>query len=356
MPSPTWSPAARVFILVLALALLVWLGLAIAPLVEVVGIAVLLALLLNPLVHLVMRRTGLRRPLAAALVFALFVLVLVGIPLAMGTLAVTQLANLTTDLVAAVDQIRQSLLQPIDILGYHLELETLLGDAGRVLSETLALLPRGSLTFLSGATAGLLWGLTVFVTLYYLLKDGPRIKPWAIKLAPPAYQPEMARLADEIDEIWGKFLRIQLLIFIILAALMLLGTLLVVWLFRSGMLRWSFLGFVVLLLLVYTAVQQIDNLWLRPQFMGRHLQLHPGIVFVGLIAGLVFGGLLGAIIVVPAIATARVVGRYVHRKLLGQPPWDDVVPDGAAAENRIAESAAPDGAPGNEPSLAEEQL
>jgi predicted PurR-regulated permease PerM len=163
------------------------------------------------------------------------------------------------------------------------------------------------------------------VTLYYLLKDGPKIKPWLVKLAPPAYQPEIGRLLDRVDYIWGRFLGIQLLLFVIFALLMLLGTLLVVWLFRSGLLEWSFLGFVALLLAVYTAVQQVDNLWLRPQFLGRQLNLHPGIVFVGLVGALVISGFLGALVVVPLLATIKAIGQYVHHKLLGIPPWPELV-------------------------------
>ena len=130
---------------------------------------------------------------------------------------------------------------------------------------------------------------------------------------------------DRVDHIWGKFLGIQLLLFVIFALLLLLGTLLVVWLFRSGLLEWSVLGFVGLLLAVYTAVQQVDNLWLRPQFLGRQLNLHPGIVFVGLVGALVLSGFLGALVIVPLMATAKAIGQYVHYKLLGVPPWPELV-------------------------------
>ena len=76
----------------------------------------------------------------------------------------------------------------------------------------------------------------------------------------------------------------------------------------------------LLLLVVYTAVQQVDNLWLRPQYMGRQLQLHPGLVFISLIAGLAFAGILGALVIVPMLATARVVGRYLYDKIVAAPP------------------------------------
>jgi putative heme transporter len=321
--SPSWSPPARTFALVLITAALIWLAVVIMPLLQAVIIAVLLALLLNPLVHWVKRRLRLDRTWAVVVVFAAFLIVLLGIPIGLGSLAVTQVSNLGTEFSAAIAELERWVLQPVDFLGYHVEPASLLVNLETTLSSTLAILPRGSLNLLSNVTTNLLWTLTIFVTLYYLLKDGPRIRPWFLDHVPVDYQPEISILLDQMEEIWGRFLRIQILLFIVLIVLLILGTLLVIWLFRSGLVRWSPVGFVLLLLLVYTAVQQIDNLWLRPQYMGRYLQLHPGLLFVGLIAGLVFGGLLGALVVVPAIATARIVGRYLFNKILSRPLWPE---------------------------------
>ena len=291
LTSSDWSVPTRFFVLVLVVAGGIWLAVLVAPLLQAVGIAVLLALLLNPLVRWGMRR--LRRGWAAAIVFTLFCAILLGITIGMGSLAINQIADIGADLSAAATELQEWLLQPIHVLGYRLEPTSLLTNFETLLNDTLATLPRGSLNFLSAITTNLLWIMTVFVMLYYLLKDGPLLRPWLMERLPSNQRGELSILFDRIEEIWGRFLRIQLLLFFVLVVLLLLGTLLVVWLFRSGLLRWSPLGFILLLLAVYTAVQQVDNLWLRPQYMGRHLQLHPAIVFISLIAGLAFGGLLG---------------------------------------------------------------
>jgi predicted PurR-regulated permease PerM len=319
----TWSTTTRILILVMLLATAVWTAVVASPLLQAVGIATLLGYLLDPAVRFLMRRARMRRSWAAAVTFLLFLLVLVGIPAWLGTVAVTQLLRLETDFLAAVEEIGQRLTQSVVIFGYSFHLPDLLRDLPTVLGDMLAILPGGSLNILSSVTTNLLWGSAVLITLYYFLKDGPRIKPWLADLAPGAYQPEIRRMLDEVDRIWGKFLRVQLLIFVILAVLAAAGTLLVVWLFRSGLVQWSLFGFILMLLLVYTAVQQVDNLWLRPQFLGKQLRLHPGIVFVGLIGALALSGMLGALVIVPIMATMKVVGRYVHRKLLGLPPWPE---------------------------------
>ncbi len=319
-----WTPEVRFFILIAATIVAVWVLFTFTPLLQALGIGALLAILLNPAVNGLMRRLNLNRGAAASVVFVLFLLILFSAAAALGSLAVTQMLDLSSDLAGARAELELWLLQPIDLLGFHLEPEVFWQSFQANLDETIGTMPLDSLNLLSSVTTNMLWALTIFVTLYYFLKNGPEIVPWIRHRIPAGHLEEFDGLVDEVEDIWTKFLRIQLLLFVVLIFLMALGTLGVVWLFRSGLIRWSLLGFGLLLLLVYTAVQQVDNLWLRPQFMGRHLRLHPAVVFVGLIAGLAYGGILGAILVVPAIATARVIGRYVYRKMMGIELWPEM--------------------------------
>ena len=66
-------------------------------------------------------------------------------------------------------------------------------------------------------------------------------------------------------------------------------------------------------------LQQVDNLWLRPHFLGRTLQLHPGVVFVALVGGLLAGRLLGVLFAVPFIASLRVIGSYLRPRIFASP-------------------------------------
>ena len=161
----------------------------------------------------------------------------------------------------------------------------------------------------------------MLVSFFYFLKDGSYIKPWFVSLLPPAAQDDAERLLDKLDETWRVFLRAQVIIFIVLAFLLILSTVLIIWLFRAGWLPLSPVGLIILFIVVYTAIQQVDNLWLRPQLLGRSLNLHPGLVFVSLITALALSGILGVLIVVPIIATFKIIGHYAHAKLLGRDPW-----------------------------------
>jgi hypothetical protein len=55
---------------------------------------------------------------------------------------------------------------------------------------------------------------------------------------------------------------------------------------------------------------------------------------VGLVGGLALSGFIGALVAVPLIATVRVIGRYIHRKLVGIPPWPTTT---VAAETAVTQ-------------------
>lgn len=319
--SPAWSLTTRWVVAIIILICIVWLFIFALPLVEAVFIGGLLAYLLDPLVNFFMRRTHLRRSFATFIVFGLVVLILISLPAALGALAYDQFQNFGINLNQAIQELQSWLSQPIYILGLNILPQSLVADVEQAIGGVLTIVPGGSLNILSGLTTNLLWGLVIIFSLYYFMKDGPKIKPRIISLFPADYQADANRLLDELYETWSVFLRVQLLIFLVLALLLALGSLLVVLLYQAGLIPYSWIGLIVMLIIVYALVQQVDNLWLRPQLLGHRLRLHPAIVVVGLIGALALSGVLGAIIVVPMIASAKVVGTYVHRKLLGLPPW-----------------------------------
>ncbi len=78
---------------------------------------------------------------------------------------------------------------------------------------------------------------------------------------------------------------------------------------------------VVGVLVLYIAVQQLENAILVPKIQGDAVQLHPSVVIFVLILGGAIGGLLGAILAIPITAAARDVYRYLFNRLS-----DDEVP------------------------------
>ena len=330
MTDSTWSKQTKLIVLIILLLSAVALAVLLAPLLYALLIAALLAYLLDPLVGLLIRRTRLTRPWAAAVVFFISILLLIGIPALLGSVAVTQFERIRTELLEVAEAVIAWAAQPIAIVGYRIYPGHLLDDLGQATVTVISAVPLGSFSVISDVTTNILLGLVVLISVYHLLKDGYKIKSWLIGFIPDEYCTDVERLLDELTEIWGVFLRVQLLIFVVLAALMGSGTFLVILLFRSGWLGFSPLVFILLLILVYAGAQQVDNLWLRPQLMGQRLQLHPGLVFAGLTGALVVSGVLGALLIVPLMASARVMGYYIYCQLFDLPPWDG--PDDLSTE------------------------
>jgi predicted PurR-regulated permease PerM len=326
MQSPPWSSNIRLAVALIALLAGIAMVIYAFPVFEALLIAALLAFLINPLVRFFMRKLHLRRAWAAALVYFLLLIILASIPAVLGTLAINQVQRLSENLQVVIKDVREWLSQPLIVYGFDLSPRNLLQQFDTSAASALTSVTSNSFSILSGLTTNFLWVLLVFVSLYYFLKDGPKIKPWLVDLVSPAYQTDMSRLLDELDQVWGVFMRVQVLIFMIIAILFLISASLVVWLYQLGWLPFSTLGLIIMLIVVYALVQQVDNLWLRPQMLSSQLSLHPGVVFVSFIGALAFGGALTAIIVIPLLASVKVIGRYIRLKLLKLPPWPDELP------------------------------
>ena len=70
----------------------------------------------------------------------------------------------------------------------------------------------------------------------------------------------------------------------------------------------------VVLVIFFTAYQQIENVFLSPKISSKTLQLHPAVAFGAVIAGGSIAGVTGAFLSLPAAAIVQAVGSsYLHR-------------------------------------------
>lgn len=339
MNDAKWSSMTRLVVILVIIIGLIALVIWAFPLVEALSITALLAYLLNPLVKFTTHKLRVKRFWAVIIVYILLLVILVSIPAVFGTIAYGQFEQWSADLQSAVSEIQKFLSQPVVFWGFDLSPGSVIQQLSQSAGSALTSVSGNTFSIISSITTNVLWALLVLVSLYYFLQDGSEIRPWLVKLAPDAYQRDVDRLLDEINHVWSLFLRVQLLIFLVLFILFILGSLLVIWLYQLGLIPFSTLGLIVTLILVYAAVQQVDNLWLRPQLMGSQLRLHPAIVFVGLVGALALGGVLLAIVIVPLIASAKVIGRYVRFKLLDLPPWpEESLGENIPSQNQIIDA------------------
>jgi predicted PurR-regulated permease PerM len=347
-----WSKTTRYLALIAILAALVWLLTAIRALIGPLIIAALLAYVLNPGVTLITAHTQLGRRLAASLIYLLLLVGLVAILFILGPVVIHQARNLSLELQAISAQLEKILDTPVTFLGFQLPLEEALVEFQELSSQSLK--PERVFKLLRAATTNLGWILVILVTTYYLLQDWESLREWLIGLAPDVYQPDLRRLYQEIKEVWQAYLRSQLLLMLLVglltglgaaaiglrgavvlgllaAALDLIPSLgptaataiatIVAWFEGSSHLPLSNAWFAIVVLALYTSVQLLEEIWLRPRVMSHTLRLHPGLVFVAVVGALALGGALVALIVVPLLGSAGLAGRYLHHRMLGLEPW-----------------------------------
>ncbi|MBK8795750.1 MAG: AI-2E family transporter [Caldilinea sp.] len=204
--------------------------------------------------------------------------------------------------------------------------------------------------------------LTVLVTFFvslYMTIDAPRIQAYIHDLFPSSYRSELADLLRRIGHVWQAFLRGQLilsitvgaatylalilvgmpgaLLFAILAGLLevvpnlgpilaMIPAVIMALIQGSDMMREvgiNNLGFAAITVGIYFLIQQLENNILVPRIIGESVNLHPIIVICAVAVGLTTGGILGALLAPPVAASFRVIGSYVHAKLLDYPPFKD---------------------------------
>lgn len=351
-----WSRSTRYFALiavVAALAALVWFA---RDLISPLVIAALLAYVLTGVVDFLTSRTRLTRRAAVPLVYWGALGILLGIPAIVTPVLLSESKDLASDLQIIVAQMERLFARPFILFGAVIRPERIFSDLTIFSTDALSPLAGSALAVLETATRNVAWVLVILVATYYLLADGERVREWLIHLAPEAYQPDLRRLHRDIAQVWRSYLRGQIsLMFVVgvifsvvwaavgLPGALLIGILtglfslvpelgptvagmlaiLVALFVGSRFLPLSKFWFAALVTALYLVLINFKNIWLRPRLIGRSVRLNEGLVFVAILAAIVFWGILGGLIVIPVIASAIVAGRYLHRRILGLPPFEE---------------------------------
>lgn len=361
----TWSRNTRTFALLITAGVLLALIYAARQLLGPLIIAALLAYVLNPLVTFVNRRSKLPRNLVVALLYLLSLGALVLLVVVFAPPLVEEAQALTSELQSISAQIQERLSEQITVLGFEMAPGDLIGVT-ETFPEQFIRSDR-ILMVLEAASTNLVWILVILVTTYYLLQDWDKLRDWLLRLAPAEAEADVGRLYAEVKGIWQSYLRGQLALMVMMALLTglalvavgmpgaaalgvlaglfdviptigptiaLIVTALVAWFEGSSYLPLSHGHFTVLVVALYLLVQWAKNVYLRQRVMDPSIQIHPAVVFIGIIAALSMVGILGALVVVPVLGTAAVVGRYLRRRMLGLEPWPEGERDADLHEDR----------------------
>ena len=105
---------------------------------------------------------------------------------------------------------------------------------------------------------------------------------------------------------------------------------------------------VIAALILYFAIQQLENTILVPKIQGDATDLHPAVVIFSLILGGSIAGLLGAILALPIAATLRDLYVYAFRRADGMTPEEAATGNARGAHDAGPAGLEPEGAGGAE--------
>lgn len=169
----------------------------------------------------------------------------------------------------------------------------------------------------------------------YILNYTDKIKTTFIKIIPKRFKNQTTIILERINKVAGRYVRGQILVSLIVGILctivllvlkvdfaILLGSI-------AGLLNMiPLLGPIIgaipaaltalfisplkalLVILLFIAVQQIDNYIISPNIMKYQVGVHPGIIIFSLMAGGALFGIWGLLIAVPTVAILQEILRY----------------------------------------------
>ena len=345
-PGPTRISWGRIAFNIIAAALALWLAWAGRAIWVPVGIAFVIALVLDPTVDRLENR-GVPRGLATAFVFILFlgVSALALVLFSPGISA--QAGQIAQDLSRLFPDPNRPDLVPVTQkvlarLEAHPALKEALLNAAQSGTKHLTQALNSASAWLLAWAPNLAWFIVVPVLAFYILNDFHRIYAKGILLVPARHRPFAQTLVSEISALFGKYLRGMLLLGL------LLGACSAALLFALGNPYWQLLGlmmgvlylvpvvgvlFTIALAVLVTLVtvspakalltgalllalsNGLFDQVITPRVLGKQVGLHPIGTILALLLGYQVWGMGGMLVAVPLAAAIQTVVVHLIPKL-----------------------------------------
>lgn len=361
--SPKWGSTMKLIVGLTFVAIVAGLLIYFRSLIGPILLAFVLTYLLHPVADRLSTLTNLSWKSSVNIIF-LALLILLGASITVAGFAVVQEIQ---NLILVVDRFLNNLPQMVADLStqsysfgpFELDLAQL--ELGMITERLLAYLQpllgrMGSLvsSAASGAASSLGWMLFILVISYFVLADASQVPEKLPYVQIPGYKEDMRRMAKELKSSWNAFLRGQLiLITLVIISYTILMTILgiryaLAIAILAGLSRfvpyigpltaWTVTALVAFfqptnyfgldpwqytLLVIGAAIlldQIYDNL-VSPRLFGSTLGIHPAAVLITALLAANLIGLVGLILAAPAVATIKLIGRYIVRKMLDLDPW-----------------------------------
>lgn len=324
--------------------------------VKALVIAAFISYLISPAVNLLMEKTKISRTAAVNTVYFTALIVLVGVPATLTPIFFDEIKIVARDLLDLSAEFSNVLLNPVQFGGMVFHFEQMGESLAHLQDTVLTPLPEQALALLETTSVNVLWSLIIIVSVHLFMTEWPRMREGIVELAPPSYHNDMRELFKRLRRVWMAYLRGQIVLMIIVGivftvawlimgipgALVLgviaglftlvpdVGPFLAVGLAMGVALlegsSWIPLAnywVAIIVFVVYLVLINLKNFWLRPYIMGRSVHMNEGLIFIAIMVATILEGIMGALLIVPLLASITVIMEYLRRRVLGLPPFAD---------------------------------
>lgn len=319
-------------------------------------IAAFVAYLISPAVGYLITRTRLSRAVAVNLVYFSALIFLVGVPATLTPIFFDEIKIVAQDLLDLSSEASAILSEPVQFGGMVFHFEQLGESLSHVQDAVLTPLPEEALALLETTSVSILWFLVIIVSVHLFMSEWPRMREAVIGLAPVEYQDDMRELYARLREVWMAYLRGQIVLMVVVGIVftiawtimgipgaLVLGVLAgfftlipdvgpflaaavavaVALLEGSSWIPLSNIWVAVIVFVVYLVLINLKNFLLRPYIMGRSLHMNEALIFISIMIATILEGIMGALLIVPLLASTIVIYKYLQRRISGLSPFEE---------------------------------
>ena len=338
----SWSIIGLLIIVALIFYLIYLIRSAIIPLI----IAVAIAYLLTPLVIILQKK--MRRVFAVTITFLIFIGIIFTTLFFVIPVIIDQFKTFINSLPLYIENLSKIINDFLKNSLFIKNIENITGE--EIITKDASIIADYFLSMIETKEIDVFQGITTFgrsvvdVILYivvgpllglYILLYSDRIRPFFMKILPARFRKDTNVVLDIINKVAGKYITTQILVSIVVGilctiVLLILKVDLAVLLgFIAGFfniipLIGPIIGAIpaaltalfvspltaLIVIISFTAIQQIDNYVISPTIMKYQVGVHPGIIIFSLLAGGALMGFWGLLIAVPVVAIVQELIKY----------------------------------------------
>ena len=281
---------------------------------------------------------------------------LVGAPSILTPIFFDEIKIVAQDVLDLSKDIISVLSYPVKFGGMVFHFEQFGASLANVQGAVLTPLPEKALMLLETTSVGVLWFLVILVSVHLFMSAWPEMRVRLLNMAPPLYHDDIRELYSRVRNVWMSYLRGQIVLMLVVGVVFTLAWIIIgipgalvlgviaglftlvpdVGPFLAAMLAiavallegssWIPLPnywVAGIVLITYLVLVNLKNFWLRPYIMGRSVHMNEALVFISIMIATILGGIMGALLIVPVLASVIVILEYLRRRMLGLSPFED---------------------------------